>query len=308
MLTLVNDPDEPTTWNRVWIQGMRLGLAQAGYAFRECTRETFDPAMAQDGPILLSRFTLFDLLDSLPERSAILFEHCIGMPYTFPIGDQAALWRHPAVRATFVTTETVADYAIRRNDPPIPVVAFGFPYENPVLDRVARDAPPWGTRPKLAVFAQRVAEDNQPLLAVRIALRLINDHGWRVIFCGPKDKEQHYYAFDEWRKDGIEVLQLDQAGFFAVCRMARVALSTTIAGTLITSLYEARVLGCNVIAPKASRPEEPPFTDPFTCRYNVDEPMSAVEAVVKGGGGVRAEWYSPLQCALRLGRFLREGR
>jgi len=278
MIRLVAPTNDPNPWYRIWLDSMTLGLEMEGEDVELSTRP---------GPEIsvLTRYQTYALLGEMPPRSAVLVEHATYSPTV--LGVEPFDYDQPAIAAIAATSPSMATYIGHG------ARWIGFPYWN------RRLLWPLGPRRRMVVFPQRIEEDNQPFVAVQMALELLT-RGWAVTFATPTPPDEARYPVSSWRAQGIDVQQLDQAGLFRLLCEAEYAVSTTSHGSMITALYEAHLLGCKVIAPKGSGPR-PPFSDAFLEGYPALAPGAAIEMIERGDDPeVDDDAFSPRACARRL--------
>jgi hypothetical protein len=137
MLHLITDPADTTPWYPMWLRSIQYGLSTLGVAHELRP----DLPGAPLGPVVLTRYTLYDLLDALPDdAAAVVVEHMARHTFSGAYGGENPVpYAHPRVQLALAVTPSLARVIRTRIAPPhaCPVVPLGFPYRSPALSHAA---------------------------------------------------------------------------------------------------------------------------------------------------------------------------
>lgn len=299
LLHVIVDPQDRTAWYPNFLSGFRAALAAAGVPFEYREDLPADP----QGPVFLTRYTLYDLLREHPAYPVpvAVHEHDVWNPFT-NVFDPASTWiySHLSLRAVLLTNPSMCPWVERL----LPAgskaraVAAGFPYDHTLIDRFTSQALPPDRRERLVVFPGRMNEFYQPYLSARLAFEFMA-RDYRAWIASPIDPQSHY-PVSLWREMGIEVGRLPHEEYYALLARAEAAVSCTIGGSLTLALYEAHLLGCRPVAP-GGRPDLPPFTEVYHPTYDILNPRQAIEMVEERTPvSIDLTWFSAAAYVQRL--------
>lgn len=281
-------PPDTGVGGEVWSSFWFTGIAEAVPDGIEIVRVTANPhdlgfSPAANDFVVLTRWPLFraTYLNPIPMNRAILCEFGTRHGYSIGLWDMVddSAYLHRAVGMVTCLTGSFADWhrAEYRIPESVPVIGTGLPIPSAHVDSLRPSVP---IRPRSALFAQRIEDDTNPMLAVMIARSLIDD-GYSVTFSSP-DPISPKWPVGSWRRWGIDVKEgVRGDDYHALLRAHKVAISTGFQGSTWVAGYESWLVGGIPIAPGGT----PPFCDPYALRY---DPMDAARSISLSVSSARA--------------------